>query len=187
MTKLFAVLAAITLTVSAASAQTTPPSAPAADTTVGQGKVIGLDYFYNHQIRNGKQFHYIWDDKAASGVSKFGDVFIHDGATLAKLEKAPTLDDLKKFSVYIIINPNNETKAADHKPNYILPPDIDAIATWVHDGGTLALFANDEEHGGCEFVHLDQLSQRFGITFNNDERNRVPNARDRSPGTFDGK
>jgi unsaturated rhamnogalacturonyl hydrolase len=36
----------------------------------------------------------------------------------------------------------------------------------------------------CEFEHFNQLSQRFGITFDEDLRNELPNARDRSPGTF---
>jgi unsaturated rhamnogalacturonyl hydrolase len=152
---------------------------------VGDGKVVCLDYFYNHQIKNGKQFHYIWDDTAASGYSKFGEAWKHYGASLDKLQKAPTLDDLNKYSVYLIVNPNNVVKAADHKPNYIESDAIEAIVAWVHDGGVLGLFANDEKVGGCEYVHLDHLAQRFGITFNDDVRNLVPSARDRTPGTFD--
>ncbi|MDP9175751.1 MAG: hypothetical protein M3O30_18070 [Planctomycetota bacterium] len=168
-------------------AQPTPATQPTlsdADKKLGEHKVVGLDYFYNHQVRNGKQFHYVWDDTANSGYSKLGAVFEQFGASLGKLEKAPTLDDLRKFSVYIIVNPNNETKAADHKPNYIMPPDVEAISQWVKEGGVLGLFANDEKVGGCEYVHLDTLAQKFGITFNDDVRNLVPNARDRSPGTF---
>jgi unsaturated rhamnogalacturonyl hydrolase len=176
----------------AAMAQTTRPSAapipiiPVApeDATLGVGKVIGLDYYYNHQFRNGKQFHYVWEDTAASGYSRFGDIWKQYGATLAKLEEAPTLDDLKKFSVYIICNPNTPVKAYQGKANYIMPPDIDAIVTWVQSGGVLAIFANDQPNGGEEFDHLNQLSTKFGITFNNVLRNQVPNARDRRPGCF---
>ncbi len=157
-------------------------SAAGAQEAVGRGKVVGLDVFYNHQVRDGKPFHYIWKDTAASGYSQFGDVWRQCGATLGELDKAPTLDDLRKFSVYIIVNPNTPAKAADHKPNYIQPADVEAIAAWVKDGGVLALFANDKNN--CEFEHLNQLSQRFGITFNEDLRNEVPNANDRSPGTF---
>jgi len=153
-----------------------------AQEAVGRGKVVGLDVFYNHQVRDGKPFHYIWQDTADSGYSKFGDVWRQCGATLGELDKAPTLDDLRKFSVYIIVNPNTPAKAADHKPNYIQPADVDAIAAWVKDGGVLALFANDKNN--CEFEHLNQLSQRFGITFHEDLRNEVPNKNDRSPGTF---
>jgi hypothetical protein len=167
----------------AAEAATSPAGAQAtADQAVGRGKVVGLDYWFNHQERDGKPFHYIWEDTALSGYSKFGDVWQQYGATLGKLEKAPTLGDLRKFSVYIIVNPNTPAKAAGGKPNYIQPADIDAIVSWVKDGGVLALFANDKNN--CEFEHLNQLSQRFGITFNEDLRNEVPNARDRSPGMF---
>jgi unsaturated rhamnogalacturonyl hydrolase len=176
---------------SAVMAQTPPAAAPPAapvlsdaDKTLGVGKVIGLDYFYNHQFKAGVQFHYVWEDKANSGFSKFGDVWQSFGASLAKLEKAPTLDDLKKFSVYIICNPNTPAKALDGKPNYIGIPDGDAIEQWVKDGGVLALFANDQKNSGCEFEHFDTLSSRFGITYNNVLRNEVPNARDRKPGTF---
>jgi unsaturated rhamnogalacturonyl hydrolase len=154
----------------------------AAQETVGTGKVVGLDHFFNHQERDGKPFHYIWEDTANSGYSKFGEVWQHYGASIVSLEKAPTLNDLRKFSVYIIVNPNTPAKAAGGKPNYIQPADVDAIASWVRDGGVLALFANDKNN--CEFEHLNHLSQRFGITFNYDLRNEVPDKNDRSPGTF---
>ncbi|HTS15947.1 MAG TPA: DUF4350 domain-containing protein [Verrucomicrobiae bacterium] len=154
----------------------------AAQETVGSGKVVGLDHFFNHQEHDGKAFHYLWEDTANSGYSKFGEVWRQYGATLTSLEKAPTLSDLRKFSVYIIVNPNTPAKAAGGKPNYIQPADIDAVASWVKDGGVLALFANDKNN--CEFEHLNQLSQRFGITFNDDLRNEVPDKNDRSPGTF---
>jgi len=167
--------------VAPANAQTTQP---VRDQAIGGGKVVGLDYYYNHQFKAGVQFHYVWEDKANSGFSKFGDVLTSYGSTLAKLEEAPTADDLKKFSVYIIVNPNTPLKAKDGKPNYIEEPAIDNIVSWVNDGGVLALFANDQKNSGCEFEHFDQLTQKFGITYNNVLRNEVPNARDRSPGAF---
>jgi len=154
----------------------------AQDQTVGAGKVVGEDYYFNHQEKAGKQFHYIWDDTANSGYSKFGDVFKQDGATLASLDHAPTRADLDKFSVYIIVNPSTTKTAAGGKPNYISDADADVIAPWVHDGGVLAMFANDKLNS--ELEHYSILAQRFGITFNIDRRNEVPNARDRSPGTF---
>lgn len=183
MRKPVAVIAAFVCLVGCPGVARGQAAAPTAvDQTVGRGKVVGLDYYYNHQERDGKPFHYIWEDTALSGYSRFGDVWKQYGATLGKLEKAPTVEDLRKFSVYIIVNPNTPAKAASGKPNYIQPADIDAIVSWVRDGGVLALFANDKNN--CEFEHLNQLSQRFGITFNQDLRNEVPNARDRSPGTF---
>ncbi len=157
--------------------------AAAQDKQVGAGKVVGLDYFFNHQVQNGKQFHYIWEDTKNSGYSKFGDIFKSYGATLAKLEKAPTVDDLNKFSIYIIVNPSTEKTAADHKPNYIQPADADAIAAWVHDGGVLALFANDKNTS--EIEHFSMLAQRFGITFNNDIRNSpIPTHAEQARGAF---
>ena len=167
----------------AAEAATQPAGTQtAADPSVGRAKVVGLDYFYNHQVRNEQPFHYIWEDTAVSGYSKFGEVWQQWGASIGKLEKAPTLPDLRRFSVYIIVNPNTPARAAGGKPNYIQPADVDVIESWVKDGGVLALFGNDKNN--CEFEHFNLLSQRFGITFNADLRNEVPNARDRSTGTF---
>ena len=155
---------------------------PVADPSLGKGKVIGLDQYFNHQVKAGVQFHYIWDDTAASGYSKFGQVWKDYGATLAKLETAPKRADLDKFSVYIIVNPSTVKNAADGKPNFVQPADADVVESWVKDGGVLLLFMNDKNN--TEFEHLNVLSGRFGITFNNDLRNQVPNANDRSPGTF---
>ena len=94
-----------------------PPSElPTPDPALGKGKVIGEDHFFNHQVKDGKQFHYVWDDPANSGFSLFGEVWRQYGATLAKLEKAPTRADLDKFSIYIICNPSLEKNAAGGGP-----------------------------------------------------------------------
>ena len=151
------------------------------DADVGRGKVVGLDQFFNHQVRDGVQFHYIWDDTKLSGYSKFAKVWEQYGAMLAKLTQAPTRNDLDRISIYIIVNPSTEN-AAHHQPNYIGPDAIDAIAGWVNDGGVLALFANDKNN--CEFEHLNQLAGRFGIQFNGDLRNAVPTHRDMARGIF---
>jgi unsaturated rhamnogalacturonyl hydrolase len=154
----------------------------AQDQSVGTGKVVGEDYYFNHQEKAGKQFRYIWDDTTNTGYSKFGDVLKADGATLATLPTSPTRADLDKFSVYIIVNPTLAKNAAGGKPNYMTDAAADIIAGWVKDGGMLALFANDNQNS--ELEHYSILASRFGITFNNDRRNEVPNARDRSPGAF---
>jgi len=153
-----------------------------ADQEIGRGKVVGLDYFFNHQVKNGQQFHYIWDDIKASGYSKFGQVWEQYGATLASLAKAPTREDLNQFSVYIIVNPSTEKTAENHEPNYIQSADADVVAAWVHDGGVLALFANDKNN--CEFDHLNILAGRFGIEFNGDLRNTIPTHKQMARGTF---
>jgi unsaturated rhamnogalacturonyl hydrolase len=163
-----------------AGAAMAAPDAPDAD--AGRGKVVGLDYFFNHQVKDGVQFHYIWDDVKNSGYSKFGEVWKQEGASLAKLATAPTRKDLDRFSIYIIVNPSTEKNAADHKPNYIQPADVDAIAGWVNDGGVLALMGNDKNN--CEFDHLNQLAGRFGIHFNGDLRNAVPTHQEMARGVF---
>jgi unsaturated rhamnogalacturonyl hydrolase len=173
------ILALLSLLVSTSIAGAQATTAPAP----GAGRVIGEDYFFNHQVRNGKQFHYIWDDATINGYSKFGAVWKQYGATLASLPTSPTRADLDHFSVYVIVNPSTVKNAADHQPNFMTSDAADVIAGWVHDGGVLAMFANDKNN--CEIPHFNILSQRFGITFNNDLRNEVPSARDRKPGCFD--
>jgi unsaturated rhamnogalacturonyl hydrolase len=173
----------ILLIASSLSLADTPASQPSpADLAIGHGKVIGLDYFFNHQVKNGQQFHYIWDDTKNSGYSKFGQVWEQYGATLASLPTAPTRKDLDQYSIYIIVNPSTEKTAADHKPNFIQLADADTIAGWVNDGGVLAMFANDKNN--CEFEHYNILADRFGIHFNGDLRNTVPTPADRARGTF---
>ncbi len=152
------------------------------DADVGRGKIVGLDYFFNHQVKDGVQFHYVWDDLKNSGYSKFGAVWEQFGAGLAKLERAPTRKDMDRFSVFIIVNPSTEKNAADHRPNYIQPADADVIAAWVNDGGVLALFGNDKNN--CEFEHFNELAGRFGIRFNGDLRNAVPTHAEMARGTF---
>jgi unsaturated rhamnogalacturonyl hydrolase len=175
-------LATLLFATAMASAQPAPPSTQPIDNSLGSGKIIGLDYFFNHQVKNGQQFHYIWDDTKSSGYSRFGDVWKEYGATLAKIDHAPTADDLAHLSIYIIVNPSTVKSAADNKPNFIDPESIAAITQWVHSGGVLALFANDKNN--CEFDHLNQLSSKFGITFNDDLRNTVPTHAEMARGTF---
>ena len=156
-----------------------PPSElPTPDPTLGKGKVIGLDHFYNHQVKDDKQFHYVWDDHANSGFSLFGEVWKQYGATITKVEKAPTRADLDKLSIYMICNPSLEKNAAGGKPNYIQAADADVIEAWVKDGGVLLMFANDVNNS--EFQHYTPLASRFGIKFNGDLRNQVPVAMKRA-------
>jgi unsaturated rhamnogalacturonyl hydrolase len=156
----------------------TAPSYP----QIGAGKVVGLDYFFNHQVKNGEQFHYIWDDTKASGYSKFGDVWKQYGATLASLKTEPTGKDLAQYSIFIIVNPSTVKNAADHQPNFMTQADADVIAQWVNDGGILCLFANDVNN--CEFEHFNLLPEKFGIKYNADLRNTVPTHMDMARGTF---
>jgi unsaturated rhamnogalacturonyl hydrolase len=176
---LFATAAAVQFSMG----QGTAGTLPAADPTLGKGKVICLDAYYN-QESNGKGFHYHWDDTGNPGMSKLGDVWKQYGATLSKLDKAPTRAELDKCSVYMIVNPSLPTNSlVPGKPNYIQAADADVVEGWVKDGGVLLMFANDKTN--CDYEHYNILGSRFGITFNGDRRNEVPNARDRTPGMFD--
>lgn len=141
---------------------------------VGKGKVVGLDYFFNHELKKdneGKdiQYHYIWEDRENSGFYELGNMIENIGANIYEVKNAPTLDELSKLSIYIIVDPDtpNETK----EPNYIDQKSIDEIVRWVNDGGVLVLMAND--FGNCEFEHLNQLSEKFGIHFNEVSRNKL--------------
>jgi unsaturated rhamnogalacturonyl hydrolase len=163
-------------------AKSTVAQTPAPSTQPGAGKVVGEDYFFNHQVRNGAQWHYIWDDSTINGYSKFGDVFKSFGATLAHCDHAPTAADLDKYSIYFIVNPSTVKNAAPNQPNYMDQASGDAIEAWVKAGGTLCVFMNDVNN--TEFTHLDTLTDRFGIHFNPVLRNAVPSANDRTPGTF---
>ncbi len=132
-------------------------------------KRVGLDYYYNNEYKNGIRYHYNWEDKENSGFSDLGDIIKEHGAALDSLTTAPTLKDLKKFNVYIIVDP--DTPAETLKPNYIESDAINEIKAWVKDGGVLVLFANDSSN--CEFTHLNMLAGEFGIRFNEDSENRV--------------
>jgi len=141
---------------------------------VGTGKRVGLDYYFNNEWRFRKdsvleRFHYVWEDTTNSGFSILGRSIDLLGADLDTLQSAPTDSSLKKFGVYILVDP--DTPAETKCPQYISEQDASAIERWVKNGGVLALFANDK--GNCEFEHLNKLAERFGIHFNEDSQHKV--------------
>jgi unsaturated rhamnogalacturonyl hydrolase len=145
-----------------------------AATTV-KAQTVTLDYYFNNEYKKNattgqlERFHYTWEDKASSGYSIWGDIFKRNGAQLKSLEAAPTSENLKGSDIYIIVDPDTEKETAH--PNYINENDIKAITAWVKTGGVLVLLANDSAN--CELTHLNKLSEKFGIHFNNDLRNKV--------------
>jgi unsaturated rhamnogalacturonyl hydrolase len=139
------------------------------NSTTGKGKVIGLDYYYNNEWKDGKQFHYVWEDTLNSGYSELGKIITNYGAAIERVPNAPTSDNLKKLSAYIIVDP--DTPLETEKPNYIEEAAIRTILEWVKKGGVLVLMANDSNN--CEFEHLNNLSMKFGIKFNGDSKNKV--------------
>jgi hypothetical protein len=126
--------------------------------------VIGLDNWFNREThaKTGLPFHYLWGDSADSGFSRWGEIFVQRGAVISTLDR-PLYSTLKDVNIYIIVDPDSIAEAPS--PNFIMPEDVLVIARWVREGGVLVLMANDGKH--CGLAHLNQLSSRFGMVFNN--------------------
>jgi len=138
---------------------------------IGVGKVVGLDYYYNHEFKNGCQYHYIWEDRENSGFYELGNLFENTGAFISEVTGEPTPEELARLSIYIIVDP--DTPRETEKPNYISKEAIATITDWVRSGGVLVLLGNDA--GNAEFEHFNQLAEQFGIQFNAVSLNRVEN------------
>jgi unsaturated rhamnogalacturonyl hydrolase len=125
--------------------------------------VVGLDNWFNREThsKTGLPFHYLWNDTADSGFSRWGEIFKQKGAKITTLNK-PVKPALKDIDVYIIVDP--DSTAETPSPNYIMPDDVKAIERWVKKGGVLVLMANDWKH--CGLKHFNYLSVRFGMVFN---------------------
>jgi hypothetical protein len=140
---------------------------------VGVNRVVGLDYYFNNEWRSKKdtveRYHYVWEDTTNSGFSLLGSDIDRLGANLDTLQSAPTDSSLSRLSVYVIVDP--DTPAETKNPHYISDEDATVIERWVKKGGVLLLMANDK--GNCEFEHLNKLSERFGIHFNEDSYHHV--------------
>jgi len=130
---------------------------------------VGLDYFFNNEHKNGKRFHYTWEDTTNSGFSELGKMICDIGGSILKVENSPTSQILKKLSIYIIVDPDIPNE--NPNPNYIDKEARNAIVSWVKSGGILLVLANDSLN--CEFDNLNLLTEKFGIHFNGDSRNRV--------------
>jgi unsaturated rhamnogalacturonyl hydrolase len=142
-------------------------------TSATYAQTVTLDYYFNHETHKTKmgteRFHYLWDDKQSSGFSIWGDIFKKNGLTLDTLDKAPTLANLRKSDIYIIVDPDTKKETAN--PNYIEPKDVEQISAWVKAGGVLVLMANDSAN--VELPHFNTLVAKFGLHFNNDLPNHV--------------
>jgi len=130
---------------------------------------VGLDYFFNNEYKNGKRFHYTWEDETNSGFSELGKLIKKLGGNISSLETAPAVKTLGNFSIYIIVDPDIQTE--NPNPKYIDEHSRNEIVSWVKDGGILLIFANDSLN--CEFDNLNLLSEKFGIHFNGNSKNRV--------------
>jgi unsaturated rhamnogalacturonyl hydrolase len=142
--------------------------------TLGRGKTILLDAWFNSQTRKDASgqmasYHYKWDDFSNSGYSLFGHLLREYGLKTDTLYKAPTVQDLDKAQIYLIVSPDNLDW--NKNPHYMTADDATPIADWVKKGGTLVIMENDPTHADIE--HLDILAEHFGMHFNNVARNTV--------------
>lgn len=135
---------------------------------------VTLDNYYNNELKESAggellPYHYLWDGWDNNGFGLFGRLFAQQGAKLHTLKEAPTSANLAKSDVYIIVDPDTEKET--ERPNYMNEQDAGQIEQWVQQGGVLVMLLNDA--GNCEIEKFNTLTQKFGITFNQDSRNRV--------------
>ena len=147
----------------------------AAEDAVGQGKTVGLDYFYNHETRKNaftgepEQWHYTWEERTHGGFWLWGNQLRELGARTVAVPAAPTAASLKPLSVYVIVDP--DTRKESPAPNYIQPAEGKVITDWVRGGGTLVLLANDTAN--CEIKHFNELAKNFSVQFTAQSVNMV--------------
>lgn len=140
----------------------------------GKGRKVVLDYFFNNEWKKDPtgtniRYHYTWNDKANSGYAMLGDIFRRHGMETSCLSTAPTAENLRDASMYVIVDPDTEKET--EKPNYIQASNADVISSWVKSGGVLVLLGNDA--GNADLKSLNILASRFGIRFNEDNFNLV--------------
>ncbi|MFD1769214.1 glycoside hydrolase family 88 protein [Sphingobacterium suaedae] len=135
---------------------------------------VTLDNFYNNEYKKTasgelKPYHYLWDGQDNNGFSLLGRIFEQHRGSLHTLKEAPTAQNLKASDIYIIVDPDTEKET--EKPNFMRAEEAEDIARWVKRGGVLVLLLNDV--GNCEISQFNILPKQFGITFNEDSKNRV--------------
>lgn len=143
---------------------------------IGKGKAVLLDRYFNSEKRknvsgNLAYWHYTWNEMSHPGFYALGHIFNKYGAKISSLDAAPSADNLKKASVYIIVDPDHIKD--NPSPNYVSEKDVKVVKDWVKAGGVLLLMANDSMN--CDLEHFNKLANAFGITFTNKSRNMVKN------------
>jgi unsaturated rhamnogalacturonyl hydrolase len=137
-------------------------------------KTVLLDDYFNAEkkknaVGNEIAWHYKWNEKSNGGFYFLGNIFNAYGFNTTTLSAAPTKKNLKKSSIYVIVDADHEKD--NPTPNYVQANDIKAIEKWVKKGGVLVIFHNDK--GNAEFENFNKLANTFGIHFNADLRNTV--------------
>lgn len=140
----------------------------------GAGKTVTVDNYFNNEYIAGPTgdkipYHYVWDEDDNNGFSLFGHIFNTAGVKTKTLKAAPSLANLKGTDIYMIVDPDTEKETAS--PNYMTAESATAVAKWVKAGGVLIVLLNDA--GNCELTKFNQLTEKFGIHFNEDSRNKV--------------
>lgn len=136
--------------------------------------LVLLDSYFNNELKkdaNGieQSWHYKWEETSGVGFSLFAGVFKEKGFRTETLKAAPTKENLKQASVYIIVDP--DIVKENPNPSFVNEKDISAITSWLKSGGVLLLMANDT--GNADLEHFNQLAKQFGIQFNADSKGRV--------------
>jgi pectinesterase len=151
----------------------------------GGGPVVLLDSYHNNEWKEGPagrvRYHYTWNDTANSGFSLLAGIITGRGGKVGSLTDRPTPEGLAPADILIIVDPDTPRETPDL--HLIDSTDSAAIVDWVRAGGTLVVLGNDR--GNMEFDHLNRLTERFGIRFNENSRNDVVGT-DFARGTFSG-
>jgi hypothetical protein len=149
-----------------------------------QPRVVLDSWFNDEHIKDasGKliSYHYKWEETDNGGFSIFGGAFKRNGAQISTLYDEPTASNLKQADIYIIVDPDTKKESPD--PKYIMPKDVKTISEWVKNGGVLLMMANDSAN--VELPHFNTLAAKFGIHFNNDLLNHVPDDKHFLAGAF---
>lgn len=141
----------------------------------GAGKTVLLDNYFNNETTKEPggtrniPFHYIWDEMDNNGFSLLGFVFESYGAKTATLKEAPTAQNLKSASVYIVVDPDDLKETPT--PKIIAEKDAAAVADWVKAGGVLVLMGNDSARNNIKSMNV--LATKFGVRLNEDLFNTV--------------
>jgi len=141
---------------------------------LGKQQIFLLDDYYNAEKKKDIKgveyaYHYKWPEMYNNGFSFLGNVITSNGLQTRTLSEAPTTNNLKNASIYMIVDADNI--ADNPTPNYMNDKDALEIFNWVKAGGVLVLFHNDKPN--ADFTAINKLSDLFGIHFNEDTYNKV--------------
>jgi len=120
-------------------------------------KTVAVDGWHNRE----PQPHYAWEASYPGGFSGLSHMLNGLGADTRTVNEPLTAKALQGIDCLIIVDP--DTPQESKSPNVITDPEIEAVAAWVRNGGTLLLLGNDP--GNAEFPHMNALARRFGIEF----------------------